>query len=336
MNVLVTGASGFIGGHVAQALREAGHGVVALVRPTSNRTHLRSLGADFAVGDVTDFPSLVRAARGTDAVVHTAAVVSMYGAWEEYRQVGVLGTQNVVDAAIAARVPRFIHLGSIAVYGFRHPAGTRLHEGLTLDDDPEPWNHYVREKVLAEKIVWRAHDAGRIRVTSLRPSVVIGPRDRNVVTRFMRMLRFPVNGTIGTGKNRVGCVVVHELAEMVVSALPNGAAAGKAYNVSGRRTITQRELYGLYAKAAGRTLQPFFAPYSAAFAGTRWLEAAYGLLGRKEEPVFAKIGVPIFGQDFTVDSTRATRDLGFRGDASYEQAVSESVQWYLEQEKRGR
>ena len=334
MNVLVTGASGFIGGHVAEALRAAGHGVVALVRPTSDRTHLQRLGATFAVGDVTDFPSLLRAARGVSAVVHTAAVVSMYGAWEEYRKVGVLGTQNVVDAAIAAGVPRFVHVGSIAVYGFRHPPGARLHEDLPLDDEPESWNHYVREKVLAENVVWRAQASGRIRVTSLRPSVVIGPRDRNVVTRFMRMLRFPINGTIGLGNNRVGCVVVEDLASLAVRALTQDVTVGKAYNVSGRGLITQRELYRLYAKAAGRTLLPLAAPYGVALAGTMLLEGAYRLAGMKEEPVFAKIGVPIFGKDFTVDCARARADLGFAGDASYERAVTESVKWYLEHQTR--
>jgi nucleoside-diphosphate-sugar epimerase len=334
VKVLITGGSGFIGGHIVEHLRAGGHSVVALVRPSSDRTLLERFGVEFAVGDVTDAPSLERAVRGAEAVIHTAAVVSMYGAWEEYRRVGVLGTQNVIDAAIHAGVSRFIHVGSIAVYGFRHPSGARLHEGLPWDEDPEPWNHYVREKMLAEKIVWRAHRAGQIRLTSLRPSVVIGPRDRNVVTRFMRMLRLPVNGTIGTGSNRVGCVVVEDLAEFAVSALTRDVAVGKAYNVSGKETITQRALYSLYAKAAGRTLQPFFAPYGMALAGTMLLESAYRFLGRKEEPVFAKIGVPIFGQDFTVDCTRAAEDLGFRGTASYEQAVTESVRWYLDQESR--
>jgi nucleoside-diphosphate-sugar epimerase len=315
---------------VAEALRTRGHDVVALVRKTSDRSTLERIGARFAVGDVTDPDSLERAMRGVDSVVHTAAVVSMYGAWEEYRRVGVLGTQNVLDAAVSAGVRRFLHVGSIAVYGFRHPQGISLHESLPLDEEPESWNHYVREKVLSEKVVWRAHDAGRIAVTSLRPSVVIGTRDRNVVTRFMRMLKIPFNGTIGLGSNRVGCIVVQDLAELAVKALVSDRAVGKAYNASGQGTITQRELYGLYAKAAGKTLQPFFAPYGLAFAGTSLLEGIYRLAGAKEEPPFAKIGVPIFGNDFTVDSTRASDDLAWKGLSTYEEAVRDSVEWYLE------
>ncbi len=330
MKALVTGATGFIGGHVVDALLASGHEVVALVRPTSDTSLLARPGISLAAGDVTDRDSLDRACRGIDCVIHTAAVVSMYGAWEEYRRVGVVGTENLVDAAAAARVPRFLHLGSIASYGLRHTPGVVLTEDMPYDEDPEPWNHYVREKMLSEKIVWRAHESGRIAATSLRPSVVLGPRDRNVVTRVMNLLRLPFTGTIGFGTNRVGCVVVEELAELVVRAATSSVAIGRAYNVSGRDPITQRELYSLFAKAAGRRVQPFFTQYRVAFAGASIAERLSQLAGRKEEPVLSLISVPIFGQDFLVDSSRARAELGWQGTADYERAVSESVKWYLE------
>lgn len=330
MRALVTGASGFIGGHVVEALRAAGHEVVALVRPTSDVSLLDGPGVTLAVGDVTDPDSLRRACEGVSCVFHTAAVVSMYGAWEEYRRVGVVGTENMVTAAMEAKVPRFVHFGSIAVYGLRHPAGVVITEDLPYDEDPEPWNHYVREKMLSEKVVWRAHESGRIGVTSLRPSVVIGTRDRNVVTRMMNLLRLPFTGTIGLGANRVGCVVVDELARFSVAAAASQKSLGRAYNVSGRDPITQRELYSLFAKAAGKRAQPFFTPYRVAFAGASIAERLSQLAGRKEEPVLSLISVPIFGQDFTVDSSRATRELGWEGTSDYERAVNESVKWYLE------
>jgi nucleoside-diphosphate-sugar epimerase len=333
LRALVTGASGFIGGHVVDALALAGHEVKGLVRPTSDTTLLDRPGVTLAVGDVTDVASLRDACRGVDVVIHTAAVVSMYGAWEEYRKVGVVGTENVVNAAIEAGVPRLVHLSSIATYGLRHVPGVVLTEETPYDEEPEPWNHYVREKMLSEKVVWRAHESGRIGVTSLRPSVVIGPRDRNVVTRVMNLLKLPFTGTIGFGTNRVGCVVVEELAEIVVQAAVSDGAIGRAYNVSGKNPITQRELYGYYAKAAGRRVQPFFTPYRLAFAGASIAERVSQLAGRKEEPVLSLISVPIFGKDFVVDSSRATKELGWKGVADYERAASESVKWYLEHQR---
>jgi nucleoside-diphosphate-sugar epimerase len=336
VKALVTGASGFIGGHIAEALVAGGHEVLALVRPTSDTSLLRRERTTLVTGDVTDLESVERACRGVDCVIHTAAVVSMYGTWEEYRRIGVVGTENVVTAAMNAGVPRFVHLGSIASYGLRHTPGVVLTEDMPYDEEPEPWNHYVREKMLSEKIAWRAHETGRTGVTSLRPSVVIGPRDRNVVTRVMNLLRLPFTGTIGFGTNRVGCVVVEELAELAVRAATNPVAIGRAYNVSGRDPITQRELYSMFAKAAGRRVQPFFTPYRVAFAGASIAERLSQLAGRKEEPVLSLISVPIFGQDFTVDSTRAKNDLGWQGTADYERAVTESVKWYLEHQDTSR
>ncbi len=334
MKALVTGASGFIGGHVIEALRAAGHDPVALVRPTSDTTMLEQWDVAIVRGDVTDPDSLRIACEGVDCVIHTAAVVSMYGAWEEYRRVGVVGTENLVAAAVEAKVTRFIHLSSIAAYGFRHAQGVVLTEDMPIDEEPEPWNHYVREKMLSEKVVGRAHSAGRIQATVFRPPVVIGPRDRNVVTRMMNLLRLPFTGTIGAGNNRVGCVVVEELAEVVVRGTTAEVAAGRVYNVGGKTPITQRELYGHYAKAAGRRAQPFFAPYRVAFAGASIAERLSQLAGRKEEPMLSLISVPVFGQDFTVDSSRAERELGWKGAADYERAVTESVKWYLEHEKK--
>lgn len=335
MRAVVTGASGFVGGHVVEALCAAGHEVVAFVRPTSDRGVVEAAGAEVAFGDITDAGALASAMKGADTVIHTAAVVSTYGSWEEYRRVGVVGTERVVEAATRAAVRRLVHLSSIAVYGFRGEPGVVLREDLPFDDEPEPWNHYVREKVLSERIAWRAHEARELEVTALRPSVIIGVRDRNVVTRAMNVLRLPINGTIGPGTNRVACVVVGDLVQAILAAATSPGASGRAYNVSGRDPITQRELFSLYAQAAGRSLQPFFTPYRLAMAGTGFLERLYGLAGQAEEPIFARIAVPIFGQDFLVESERARAELGFRGDSSYEAAIRESVGYHLARERSG-
>lgn len=330
MRALVTGASGFIGGHVADALVRSGHDVVALVRPTSRTRHLEEIEAELAFGDMTDPRSIRRAAEGADWVFHTAAVVGSYGTWEAYRRVGVVGTQNVVDAASEAGVQRFLHFGSIAVYGFQHSSGVVFTEDMPFDESPEPWNHYVREKVLSEKIVWRAHEQGRLSVTSLRPSIVLGARDRNVVTRTAALLELPMTGLIGWGNNRVACVVVQELADIAVRAARSAIATGKAYNISGRAPITQRQLVEAYARALGRPLMPFRVPYRLAMLSAQVMEGAYGAAGIETEPIVSRIGVVLLGQDYGVDCTRAVKDLGWKGEASYRRAVEESVRFYRE------
>lgn len=325
MLALVTGATGFIGSHVIEALLRAGHQPLAAVRGSSDTTLLQQLGVPMVTCDVTDAESLRAACRDVDCVIHTAAVVSTYGSWEHYRRVGVEGTRNVVEAAVSAGVPRFVHLGSIAVYGFEHPEGTLLTEDLPLATDPEPWNHYVREKALSEQVVWRAHAAGRIAVTSIRPSVVLGVRDRAVVTRMSRILSSPFGGLVGWGENRVGCVVVEDLARLVVAAATAPEARGRAYNASGARIVLQRELVEAYAEAFGVRVPPWRVPAKVALWGAGLLDEAYATLGRSEEPMFSRLSAAILGLDFAVDCRRAEAELGWRGESDHVAAIRASV-----------
>jgi nucleoside-diphosphate-sugar epimerase len=326
MKALVTGASGFIGSHIVDQLQAAGHDVTALVRPTSDVRYLDSIGARLAVGDVTDPESLRAAVVGMDSVFHTAAVVGTYGRWDHFREVGVRGTKNVIDAAAGAGVSRFIHLGSIAVYGTR-PKGELFNEDTPFDDHPERWNHYVREKVWSEKLVWKAHTDGKIRATSFRPAVVLGPRDRNAVPRALSIIRSPLGGLAGTGSNRVPSVVVEEMAATIVASAENEITAGKAYNLAGAAPITQFEFMSHFATAAGLKPLTRKVPLPVAMTIAAVLENAYLLARRKEEPFLTRIAAVVAGYDYNIDCTRAAADLGWEGKGDYGDAIRRSVEW---------
>lgn len=325
---LVTGATGFIGGHIVDVLQNQGHDVTALVRATSDTTHLREREVRLATGDVTDPESLRVASAGMDWVFHTAAVVGTYGKWEHFREVGVRGTKNVIDAASSAGASRFIHLGSIAVYGTR-PSGVAATEDTPYDERPERWNHYVREKVLSEKLLWKAHAEGRIQATSFRPSVVVGPRDRNAIPRTLSIIKSPLGALAGKASNRLPTVVVEELAAAIAKSADQDVAIGKAYNLSGRDPITQHEFMRLYAEAAGLKPLTRTAPYSVALTMAGTVETLFRLARRKNEPFITRIVVAIAGHDYEIDCSRAAADLGWEGKADYADAIRRSVEWYL-------
>jgi nucleoside-diphosphate-sugar epimerase len=332
MRVLVTGASGFIGGHVVERLADDGHDVTAFVRPTSDVAHLRSLEVPMALGDVRDADSLAAACQGKDAVVHTAAVVGTYGSWDHFLEVGVRGTQKALDAAASKGVSRFVHLGSIAVYGTR-PTGVPFTEDTPFDEKPERWNHYVREKVWSEKRVWRAHQEGKVEAVSIRPSVVLGPRDRNAIPRVLSIIKSPIGALSGKGDNRIPCVVVEELAEAIAKAMTEPAAAGRAYNFSGREPITQRQMVDAFAAAAGLKPLTRSAPEWVGMASARAFEGIYRLLRRKDEPYITRIAVALAGRDYEIDSSRAAAELGWEGSADYYDAIRRSVE--VELSRRG-
>src|SRR5581483_3254606 len=251
MRVLVTGATGLAGSHVVERLLAGGHTVRALVRPTSDRSGLQGLDVEFATGDVTAPATLGAAAAGCEGVVHTAAIVGGWGRPEAFFRVGVLGTRNLLNAARAAGVRRFVQLSSIAVYG-DDLDGRLLRETDPYGYRPQPWNHYVREKVQSEQLAFSYHLRGWLEVAAVRPSVIWGARDRIAYPTAAALVCSPFAALVGSGRNRIPCVGVRDVADVAVRALELPQAAGRAYNVSSAQQITQQQLYRLVARTLDR------------------------------------------------------------------------------------
>ena len=317
---LVTGASGFIGGHVCEALLRAGARVRAMVRASSDTRHLEGLGVELCVAELGDLGSLERACAGAEVVVHTAAAVGSFGAWEHFHETGVLGTERLLAAAAARGVQRFVHVSSIAAYGLKDHGG-RVDEDAPFDAAPQRWNHYVREKVMSEERVWAAHAAGKIAATVVRPSVVIGARDRNAVPRMADLLRLPIAGLPGRPTHRFPVVTIEDCVDAIVRAAGSEIAVGRAYNVSGARSIALAEIYGLIARHAGLPAPRLYVPTAVALPLTGALEAVWKWLGKPGEPIATRIAIVVSGYDYEIDCSRAARELGWYADGSYEAAI---------------
>ncbi|MFT3772369.1 MAG: NAD-dependent epimerase/dehydratase family protein [Minicystis sp.] len=318
--ILVTGASGFIGGHACEALVKTGAKVRAMVRKTSNVGQLAGTGVEICHADLSDPASLQQACADVDTVVHTAAAVGSFGDWEHFHEVGVLGTERLIDAAHRRGVSRFIHVSSIAAYGLKDHR-RRVDEDTPFDHAPQPWNHYVREKVMSEEVLWRAHEAQKIRATSLRPSVVVGARDRNAVPRLVDLLRLPVTALPGRPDNHFPVVTIEDCVDAIVRSVENEAAIGRAYNVSGGRRITIADFFALIAKHAQLPPPKLYLPTGLMLPATGLLESAWKLLGKAGEPVATRIAIVVSGYDYEIDCRRAQRELGWSADGSYEAAI---------------
>jgi nucleoside-diphosphate-sugar epimerase len=328
MKALVTGASGFIGSHLVKELGERGYEVTALCRSETAAASLRDRGVRIVVSDITEPSSLIGACEGQDWIFHGAAIVSGYGPWNVFMNVGVKGTENLINAAVNAGVRRFIHLSSIAVYGIR-PRGVCFTEATPFYENGKTWNHYARQKVLSERIVWQAHRDGRIQVTTFRPSLVIGPGDRNIVGQTLRFIRSPVGGIIGEGYNHMACVVVDELTRTIVNSVSSEIAMGKAYNLSGRKPITQIEYMNYHAKAAGLKCLSHRIPIGLAKLTCSLFEHVYLLAGCEKQPLCTRMAIELASNNFEIDCSLASNELGWEGKADYEEAIRLSVDWYL-------
>jgi nucleoside-diphosphate-sugar epimerase len=237
--VLVTGASGFIGGWVAKTLVDRRVPVRALYRRAARPPELARLqerGAELLRGDLTAPDAACRALEGVDAVVHAAGPSQYWGPEELFRADVYEATSRLLEQSRASGCQAFVYISSLAVHGFgRHRGSSEEGPYFPLITD------YQRYKLRAEQAVSAAGTPG-FRTVVLRPGDVYGPGD---ITTFYRMLHYQrrgVKGVVGDGRYLTSLVYVEDLAEAVVLALRSGDAAGEIINITGGEEVTWREV----------------------------------------------------------------------------------------------
>jgi nucleoside-diphosphate-sugar epimerase len=251
MKILVTGATGFIGAHFVESARQAGHRVIGLYRSSGARhqpciSHLQRLGVELHRGDILEASSFAPLLREVDCVCHFAAAFREPGADAGYLdRINVQGTANVVKAAAANGVRRFVHCSTAGIYGQRV-------SGIIDERTPtQPFNSYERSKVAAEREVREAALAAGMEYVILRPTSVYGPRDERLLKLFRSVAkgRFPL---FGSGEGRRHMIYVTDLAEAFLRACTQPAAANQELIVAGPQAVRLHELLQTLAKAANR------------------------------------------------------------------------------------
>lgn len=333
MRIFLTGGTGLIGSHVAERLRGRGDEVLALVRPSSDATYLSSLGCSLVEGDLEDpVPELAARMIGCDAVVHAAAKVFERGARGDFLAANVQGTESALRAA-GQSAPRVIHLSSVAVYSGVRPDPV-LSEDCWTRADPARQAAYAASKHLSERAAWTLHDEGVIRLTTVRPSVVYGERDRAAAPIMIRYARLPLVPLPGGGRARLPLVYAGNVALGVVAALDRDVSVGRAYNLALDHAVTGREMVRLLAGALGRrrpVLPVPMAPLRGLAAVVDTVARALPLVPRTD----LRRAVRSLVRDNPYDSTRARLELGWTNLMSHQEAVRRTVAWWRSREDEG-
>ena len=321
MKTLVTGATGFLGSHVARQLAEHGESVRVLVRASSNLRALEGLDAERFTGDLRDAASLDRALAGVTRVFHVAAD---YRLWardpREIYESNVIGTRNLLEAARRAAVEKFVYTSTVATIAV--PRHGVLPNETTQASVEEMIGDYKRSKFQAEQCALRAAEAG-MPVVIVNPTTPVGPGDwkptptGKIVVDFLNG-RMP--GYVDTGLN---FVPVEDCARGHLLAAERGRV-GERY-ILGSRNLTLKQLLDILANIGGRRAPRWKFPHAFAYVAGSVDMIVSRLTGR--EPQIPLDGVRMARHKMYVDTAKAESELGFAC-GPIESALERAVEWY--------
>ncbi len=318
--MLVTGASGFIGGRLLKIAAEAGWNVVAMVRRQGLSAESAALVREVRMADLRDDPSLRSAVAGITCVVHLAGLTRAKTE-AEFHDFNAAGTRRLVDAITCTTsgvVPRLIHVSSLSAGG--PSAGrTPVDEGL----EPAPVSPYGRSKLAGENEVKRA--AAALRWTIIRPPIVYGPGERDVLDLFRRS-RSGLVPVVGFQERWYSIVHVDDLCRAILAAAASDRAVGRTYYIANQTPLSGAELAERIIRATGGRARPIRIP--------DWVAGLVALAGsaakpfRRTSPLVTLDKYPEIVRSWVCSPARASAELGFEPQIPIDDGLRTTADWY--------
>ena len=322
MHVALTGASGYTGGRLLEALRARGDAVSVLVRPESVTERIRAGASRIVEGRLGDAEAAARVVDGAEAVVHVAAVYRTAGHPDSYyREVNVAGTERLLEAAARGGVRRFVHTSTVGVHG--HVEVPPADETAPL----APGDIYQATKAEAEVLAMEFHRRRGLPVAVVRPGAIYGPGE----TRFLKLFRAIARGRyaiVGTGRTFYHPVYIDDLVAGFLLALDRPEAVGESFLVCGPSYVTQQELAALVAKHTGGRVLPFRIPARPIQWAGDLVEAVCVPLGL--EPPLHRRRVDFWTKSRAFTIAKARLLLGYAPQVDLEDGIARTAAWYRE------
>ena len=317
---LVTGATGFTGGHLADSLARRGWRVRALVRQEGQADEVAARGLEPVLGDLRDTAALQRATEGVDVVFHLAAVYRQAGIPDEtYRAVNATAVGVLVEHAARNRVRRVVHCSTVGVHGdVEHPPAN--------EDAPlRPGDIYQVTKLEGERLARTAGDRTGVEVVIVRPTGIYGPWDRRLLKLFRGVARgrFPM---LGSGRIYYHLTYIDDLVDGFVLCGTHASASGRTYILAGAEVTTLQELVELVAEEAGVRPPRWHLPVWPVRAAGALCEAVCVPL-RLEPPLYRR-RVDFYTKSRAFDISRARHELGYAPQVTLRDGIRRTLEWY--------
>lgn len=324
--ILVTGASGFIGGRVAERLaREEGAQLRLLVRragPTSGPAVSPALtlpDAEIMLGDMTDAAAVRRAVQGCDLVIHCAAKQFPPGNRAEFIAENSGGLENLARASLDSGIARFVHLSTINVHGYPPPQD--CHAGSPLVESGDP---YSDSKVATERAAWTFFREHNLPLVVIRPACTFGPRGGAWTLTPLRRVREGRRVLIGDGNGLCNTAYIDNLVDLILLGAKHAAALGQAFIGSDGAGVPWREFYGAYARMLG-VERMNSVPLAAARAIAWGSEIVACVTHRR--PFVARQSVEFYAHRVVYDISKARKMLGYSPRVSFEEGMRRTREW---------
>jgi nucleoside-diphosphate-sugar epimerase len=334
--VLVTGASGFIGGHVVRCLVSHGFEVSCLVRDSGRIAFISDLPVKIIVGDVTDVQGLKTALRGQDAIIHTAGKVGDWGRYDSFYQANVNGTLNVLQAAVDNSIKRVIITGSVSSYGEENFKGLKSESSPYKSHYPyflhkifpSGMNHYRDTKALMTSEAIGYAVMHHLDIIIMEPVWVYGENEFGAgFYEYVNTVKSGVRFLPGSRRNTYHVIYAGELARAYHLALTSDLRGIQRLIIGNATPENMARIFGLFCEEAGLKLPallPKWMTYPIGFI----LELFSTVFHLKDPPLLTRARVNMFYDSIGYDTSAAARLLNFENRVPVEEGIKKAVQWY--------
>ena len=327
MKIFITGATGFIGSHLLEALLAEGHEVMALIRKNNDAQKLKEKGAKPLETDLRNIKAEML--DGVEAVFHLAAIRYEWGHLpKDYEKVNIEATKNLLEIAQILKVKKFVYGSSVFVFGY--PRQLPIDETFPY----APTTNYAKSKMEAEKLVKEYSARCDFPCVIIRPTITYGPGDaKGMLLKLARLIKNKKFFIIGNGRNYIHLTHIDDVVQGFQKAL-RPEIKNNDFIIASEKTISQKKMANLIAHELGTKIWLLHIPYwLAKFAGLA-NELIYNSgmkLGIKyffKEPFISRSKVDIIAGNQAYKTAKARKNLGFEARIDYPEGIKETIHWY--------
>ncbi len=321
--VLITGASGFLGMYAVDEFLDHGYDVIATGRDRQRLEERAAPGVQLVQASLEELANMT---LPVDAVVHAAALSSLWGKWGDFYEANVVGTQHVIDFVEKNHVPRLVYVSSPSIYSeSRH----RLNISEEDYDPNNTLNHYIRSKILAERTLQDAYKQGRLQeLVIIRPRGLIGIGDPSMIPRLTRANERTGIPLFNGGNNMVDLTCVENVALSLRLAVELSDASGQAYNITNGEPRAFKAILDEFFDAIQETPRYRQMNFKLAYGISSILEKLYALHPKYTEPPLTRYTVNTLAYSQTLDISKAQQELGYRPTVSLSQGIAQYATYY--------